>query len=328
MPQPVPIIDMHVHIIGNGSNGSGCKLKLRSPYHKLLAQIILREYGLPQSALDGDLDNLYLEKILSFLEQSSLTHLVLLAHERVYSRDGTSIEDFGSLYVPNDHILNLAKKYPKILAGVSIHPARNDAFDELQKCLDSGAVLMKCLPNCQNIDCSDAKYKRFWEKMAEAGLPLLAHTGGELSVPVYNKAYSDPETLKLPLECGVNVVAAHCGTSSLPFERNYLATFRTMLLKYPNLYGDISGMQTPFRSKHFKTILADPLLRSRVVHGSDLPIPISPTWARAWGLLSKADAKRAKQVKNPLEADMIIKRGMGFGDEIFSRVASILRIRE
>ena len=43
---------------------------------------------------------------------------------------------------------------------------------------------MKCLPNCQNIDCADARYRPFWEKMAVLGLPLLAHTGGEHTVQV------------------------------------------------------------------------------------------------------------------------------------------------
>ena len=47
---------------------------------------------------------------------------------------------------------------------------------------------MKCLPNCQNIDPSDARYRRFWERMAEARLPLLAHTGGEHTVPEVNRA--------------------------------------------------------------------------------------------------------------------------------------------
>ena len=36
--------------------------------------------------------------------------------------------------------------------------------------------MLKLLPNCHNIDCNDRRYTRFWEKMAEAGLPLLAHT--------------------------------------------------------------------------------------------------------------------------------------------------------
>ena len=52
--------------------------------------------------------------------------------------------------------------------------------------------------------------------MAEARLPLLAHTGGEHTVPVVNAALADPKLLRLPLECGVTVIAAHCATKSGP----------------------------------------------------------------------------------------------------------------
>ena len=98
--------------------------------------------------------------------------VVLLAHERVHDPDGTPREDLGSMYVPNDVVLDLAQQHPEFLAGVSIHPARRDALEELDRCLERGAVLMKCLPNCQNIDCSDERYRPFWERMAEARLAV------------------------------------------------------------------------------------------------------------------------------------------------------------
>ena len=74
---------------------------------------------------------------------------------------------------------------------------------ELERCIERGAVLMKCFPNCQNIDLADRRYDPFWMRMAEAGLPLLAHTGGEHTVPVINAAFADPKLLRRPLECGV-----------------------------------------------------------------------------------------------------------------------------
>src|SRR5438067_222969 len=76
------------------------------------------------------------------------------------------------------------------------------------------AVLMNCLTNCQKIGCSDSRYGPFWRRMAESGLPLLANTGGENTVPVVNARLADPKLLRLPLECGVIVIAAHCATKS------------------------------------------------------------------------------------------------------------------
>jgi hypothetical protein len=51
--------------------------------------------------------------------------------------------------------------------------------------------------------------------MAELNLPLLAHTGGEISMPVNRPDLESVDTLVLPLKCSVNVIAAHYGTCSL-----------------------------------------------------------------------------------------------------------------
>ena len=109
----------------------------------------------------------------------------------------------------------------EFLPAVSIHPARPDALDELERCLAKGAVMMKCLPNCHNINCNDRRFTRFWERMAEAKLPLLAHTGDEHTLPVVRPEFADPRILTLPLECGVTVIAAHCATKSGLFTPEY-----------------------------------------------------------------------------------------------------------
>ena len=140
---------------------------------------MLRHIGLPPGALSGDLESLYIERLLGLVRGSSLGAVVLLAQDLVRDEQGHAVDGAGSFYVPNEYVLKLAKEHREFLPGVSIHPARPDALEELERCLAGGAVLMKCLPNCQNIDCNDRRFTRFWERMAEAKLPLLAHTGGE-----------------------------------------------------------------------------------------------------------------------------------------------------
>jgi hypothetical protein len=183
--------------------------------------------------MKGDLDRLYVERLVELVRSSSLGAAVILAHDQVYSGEGKLIEGIGSFYVPNEYVLRLARKHPEFLPAVSIHPARRDAFEELERCLTDGAVMMKCLPNCHNIDCNDRRYQKFWERMAEAGLPLLAHTGGEHTVPVVRRELSDPRTLELPLQCGVKVIAAHCGTKSGLFDPEYFGVFAEMTRRQP-----------------------------------------------------------------------------------------------
>ena len=108
--------------------------------------------------------------------------------------------------------------------------------------------------------------------MAEARLPLLAHTGGEHTVPVINAALADPKLLRTPLECGVTVIAAHCGTSSGAFDRDYFDAWVAMLREFPNLYGDISAMVSLNRCGHLRDCLRAEI-EPRILHGSDFPVP-------------------------------------------------------
>jgi predicted TIM-barrel fold metal-dependent hydrolase len=285
---------------------------------------MVRQLGLSARALDGDLDQLYAERLLGFVRESSLDSVVLLAHERVHDPDGTPREDLGSMFVPNDVVLQLARKHPEFLAGVSIHPARRDALQELDRCVESGAVLMKCLPNCQNIDFSAPHFVPFWKRMAELGLPLLAHTGGEHTVPVINAALADPKLLRFPLECGVTVVAAHCGTRSGAFDRDYFDDWTSMLREFPNLYGDVSAMVSLNRCGHLRDCLRGDIA-ARILHGSDFPVPVlgHRLWLQGW--IDRATFRTIQKVANPLERDWRFKMALGYTEEMRTRATRLLR---
>ena len=323
MPQPLRI-DMHVHMVGNGAGGSGGWLRL-SGWHRWLAGFMLKQVGLSRAVLDGDLEGVYSQLLLQLVRDSSFDALVLLAHEQVYNADGKLRSDLGSMYVPNDVVLDLAKAHPEFLAGVSIHPAREDAMEELERCLERGAALMKCLPNCQNIDPSDARYRPFWERMAAAQLPLLAHTGGEHTVPVVNAKLADPKLLRLPLECGVTVIAAHCATKSGPFDPDYFDDWVAMLAEFPNLYGDNSALVSLNRSAHLRDCLR-PEVEPRILHGSDFPVPVLGHRLWVQGDLNWAAFRSVQKITNPLERDWRFKEVLGFSDEVRTRVGSLLRL--
>lgn len=319
-PKPV---DMHVHLVGNGSGGTGCWLRVRG-WRRPFAAWMVRQIGLPWNSIDGDLDRLYAQRLLELVRSSSLGAIVILAHERVYDERGQLMKDRGSFYVPNDYVLRLASDCPEFLPAVSIHPARPDAFDELERCLEGGAVIMKCLPNCQNVDCNNRSYTRFWERMAEAGLPLLAHTGGEHTVEVVRPQLADPRTLQLPLECGVNVIAAHCGTKSGLFDPEYFHIFAKMTERYPNLYGDTSAFNVPIRGRHIDKCLRAPLVE-RMVHGSDYPVPVHGHYAWLRGHVGWRSFMQWESCPNILERDYQLKKAMGFPKETFERIYCLLR---
>jgi predicted TIM-barrel fold metal-dependent hydrolase len=319
----LPPIDMHVHIVGNGLRGSGCWLKVGA-WHRPLAAFMLRHIGVGVSMSSADFDEAYAAHLSKLVRESSLGAAVILAQDEVYDASGRKMEGAGSFYVPNDYVLRLAREYPQFLPAVSIHPARADALDELERCLEAGAVMLKLLPNCHNVDCNDARYRKFWERMAEVNLPLLAHTGGEHTVPVVCKEFSDPRTLRLPLECGVKVIAAHCATKSGLFDPEYFHVFVAMLERYPNLYGDTSAFNVPIRGRHVRRCLDD-AIASRLVHGSDYPVPVFGHWAWAQRFVDWKSFRRCERIGNVLEKDFQLKRAMGFSPEHFTKICSLLR---
>jgi uncharacterized protein len=321
-PTALPPIDMHVHIVGNGRGGSGCWLKVGS-WHRPLAAFMLQHIGVGVSTTAPEFDEAYATHLARLVRESSLGAAVILAQDEVYDENGARL-DFGSFYVPNDYVLKLAREHEEFLPAVSIHPARSDAFEELERCLEAGAVMLKLLPNCHNVDCSHAQYRKFWERMAEARLPLLAHTGGEHTVPVFRKEFSDPRTLRLPLESGVTVIAAHCATRSGLADREYFHDFCEMLGQHPNLYGDTSAFNVPIRGRHVRACLGDPV-GARLLHGSDYPVPVFGHWAWMQRFVGWKDFRQCERLGNVLEKDYQLKRAMGFSSEHFTRIHSLLR---
>src|SRR3954469_10410021 len=99
-PAPLNPIDMHVHVVGNGSGNSGCWLRVRG-WHRPIAGMMVRHIGLPSCGVTGDLENLYVQRLLGLVRGSSLGAIVILAQDEVYDDLGRKMENVGSHYVPN-----------------------------------------------------------------------------------------------------------------------------------------------------------------------------------------------------------------------------------
>jgi predicted TIM-barrel fold metal-dependent hydrolase len=320
-------IDLHVHVVGNGRGGSGCWYRPRG-WTKWAQPWMLRSFGLAPAALHADLEGSYLDRLRGFLAESSLEAAVILAQDDPYRADGQRIEGIASFHVPNDYVLALAQRHPELLAGVSIHPARPDALEELDRCLAAGAVLLKCLPNCQNIDWSERRYTKFLERMAEAGLPMLAHTGSEHTLPVIDANLAHPRVLLRPLQIGVKCIAAHCGTAAGPFDRSYLAEFFDLLSEYPTLYGDNSAFNVPTRRLNTSELVTCVAFarQGRILHGSDAPVPVMGHHAWLRGQISRRAFQLSRRESNPLERDVTLKRAAGWPERCFTEAATILRL--
>ncbi len=323
-PVSHPVIDGHTHICGSGNEGTGCFISRR-----LLSSFAFRymrwKLGLGVFGEVQGLDGAVRKSLFADLDAApSVDYVVLYGHDKVY-RDGELREDLTHMHTPNDYVLRLTKEHPKILAAASVHPDRPDALEELERCAAAGAVMLKWLPPNQGMDPADRRHRPFYEALARLGIPLVAHTGGEHTVPMLWPEYCDPARLELALDCGVNVIAAHSGTKSGLVDPEYYATFAALARRYPNCWGDTAAFTSPNRMRHVGRLLKDPEVLAKTVHGSDYPVPIT-----AWSALRHlplGEIRRIQALPSPLERDVAIKRSAGLPEAHFRTLGGLLPAR-
>ena len=312
-------LDCHVHLVGDGSSGDGRAFELRTPWNRLQARFLLREAQVDAAHLDGGLDAAFEAALARHIEGSGLDGAVILAQDVPHDADGRPLPMAG-FRVPNDAVLRFCARDPaRRIPAVSIHPARPDAIDELERCAALGARVLKLLPNCHAADCSHPRHAAFWAACARLRVAFLAHTGGELTLPVLRPDLEHPSVLTLPLEQGVTCIAAHGASRSLPWAKDHVADLAALCRRHPNLLVDNSALGSPVRSEAIRRLIDS--CGDRIVHGSDFPVPCQPVWPFLRGHLGLDGWREVAAVANPLARDAALKRRLGFGEASFSRLA-------
>ena len=314
------LVDCHVHVNAFlPANGRTSSMLLGRPSFRYL------RWRLGMTGADGETEQALVAALAAELDGASeVDAAVVLAFDAVYGEDGRLDDARTHLHVENDYVIELVKQNPKMLFGASVHPYRRDAVAELERCAAAGAVLLKWLPITQGMNPADPRCFPLYEALAHFGIPLLAHTGGEKTLPNIDISVADPALLVPALERGVTVIAAHCGTRSAPGETCFVDTFVRMAKEHERFYGDTSALNLPTRAYAYRRILDDEGVRSKLVHGSDWPIPPIPMpsnhgWRGAAALLRE---------RNALRRDVAIKRELGLTEpEYWERAATLFPAR-
>ncbi|MBW1670459.1 MAG: amidohydrolase family protein [Deltaproteobacteria bacterium] len=253
----------------------------------------------------------YTENLARYLHSSRyVRRAVLLALDQAYDEQGKPHQAMIGFYVSNEDVLAWCRDAPEIfLFGASIHPHRRDAIEALERCAEQGAVLVKWLPNSQGIDPADRRLLPYYQKLAELGLPLLCHTGFEFALPAIHQAYGNLERLRLALEHGVIVIAAHSGSGGLFINRRALTRSEQMLRRYPNLYCDTAALALPNRMEALLWWRNHPEFFNRLLFATDFPLPL---YALPWSLfLPHADYIRFAREHNPFDRMAELLKGLG-----------------
>jgi predicted TIM-barrel fold metal-dependent hydrolase len=310
------ILDCHVHV---SATTKGHGLMSETLLRGVLFTLMRWKFGLEGH---GEADERKIEHLLArTINQTKLDAAVVLAFDAVYDRDGNTDWKNTHLYVTNDYVIELAARHPKMLLGASIHPYRKDAVAELERCAVAGAVLVKWLPITQNFNPADPRCIPFYEALAHLNIPLLSHTGWEHALPSLDPLTADPMLLLEALRRGVKVIAAHCGTRAFPWEIDYLPNWIRLAREHEHFYGDTAALNVPGRWYAYDTLLDDPVLRSKLIHGSDWPIAaVPPVGKLGWESLEML------KDDNSLRRDIGIKERLGLDDDYWQRAGKILRV--
>lgn len=267
------MIDVHVHLAALPTPGNGCRLSPRMR-RSLLTRFLAWRQGLPLD--DPETANRrYLENLERELSASQrVTRAVLLAMDGVYDSGGRLDEARTDFLISNDHLFAVTRGSARLLPGVSVNPARRDAIDELERCAEQGAALVKVLPNAQGFDPADRRFVPFYAALSRLDLPLLSHVGYEFSLIGHDQSVGDPGRLAAALDQGVTVIAAHGCSNGLFFREPHFQTMVTLARRYPRFYVDTSALTIPNRVGVLLRLRRHPELFERLLFGTDYPLPV------------------------------------------------------
>ena len=345
---PNRLVDVHLHLIGNGKTGSGVEvnptwMSLWHPLRRARTYVYMSASGVsdPEQA-----DRLYVERLVRLTNAFPAgTRFFLYAMDRHYLPNGEIDPVATTYYVPNDYLWTVYQRHPKLFVPVpSIHPYRKDALEELERWAGRGCRFLKWLPNSHGMDPLDPKLIPFYKRMKELRVTLLTHTGDEQAIDADNHQHlGNPLRLRLPLEHGVKVVALHCATHGEHKdlddpEAPGLPSFELLLriMDNPKYKGLLFGGLAATTFYHhvgdpLDAMLARDDLHERFINGSDYPVPgvnvvTQPSGLADLGYISEEEADALNEIYgyNPLLFDFVVKRtvrhpktGQRFRDEAF-----------
>ena len=186
----------------------------------------------------------------------------------------------GRRAVPNEEIAEVAAANPDVLIPfASVDPNRKDAVAEAKRLIrDHDFRGFKLHPNIQAFFPNDRAVYPLYEAIAEAGLPVLFHTGhsgigsglpggGGVRLKYSNPMHVDDVAVDFP---ELTIVLAH---PSFPWQDEAIS----VALHKRQVYIDLSG----WSPKYFPPQLvqyANTLLKDRVLFGSDYPMITPDRW--------------------------------------------------
>jgi hypothetical protein len=311
------VIDLHVHMLGMGDSGKGCRLSKEFIVSPAFAAMLASLKTVPFEAGEEKIR----ETILCAVDTSEeVDNAVLLAMDGVY-KNGKFMESESHFVVPNDCVIDMAQESKRVLLGAS--------------------ALFIWAPAGQQINPDDDRCIPFYVRLAREGIPLLCHSGNEFAVSpsdVGTGRYNDPRRLIRALDIGVKAIVAHCPSlsagSGMQPDSGYFEDLMQMLqdaeAKRWELFADISAYCTPSRSAYIERILREigdgRISPKRFLYGSDFPMPAVDINVFKRPLSPNEMLQHITGQGNLLDKHFRIMKQFGIRESIFTNACDVLRL--
>jgi predicted TIM-barrel fold metal-dependent hydrolase len=337
--------DVHCHVFGNGDSGSGLWFNPRMEKILQPRGFIQRKFYINASCITdspGKLDASFVERLL--LQCRAMApgfHALLFGFDWARDNAGAPMQERSTFHVPDEYVAGLVKSHPSHFEwAASIHPYDPRALDRLDAAAARGARAIKWLPSAQNIDPAERRCDRFYARLAALKMPLIVHAGDERAVHGFGEHLGNPLRLRRPLDAGVRVIVAHCASLGSAEDTDRGGTTQrtnfelfARLMDEPQyrttLVGDIAAITQSNRMGVVATLLGRRDWHSRLLNGSDYPLPgvvplISLRALVNLKLLDPAAVEPLRRLRdyNVLLFDFVLKRtlahnGQGFAPSTF-----------
>lgn len=328
---PARLVDFHTHIIAIGTSVKDAFVnpKMREGINLERLKFLIYASASAISNID-DTDREYVARLIRLTRGTRRQGKYrILALDKHYNQDGSVNLAKTNIYVPNHYVVDLARQHSDLfLPVISVHPYRTDALEELDKWAKTGVKYVKWLPNAMGMDPASKSVEPFYRKMKEHNMILLSHAGEEQAVEAEeDQQLGNPLRLRKPLDMGVRVIVAHAASlgtcedldSREAKKANCFDLFLRLMdeTKYAGLvFGEISAMlQFNRMPVPFSTLLKRQDLHSRLVNGSDYPLPAINALIRTRslasdGFITSAEREALNDIYdyNPLLFDFVLKR--------------------
>ena len=321
--------DVHAHLLGNGDSGSGCQIspKLESLLYPM--QFLQKKFFLNGACVDENLKRVDLDYVarlqLLMADFPAGYKLMLLAFEHAHAVDGAQLIKESAFYVPNEYCAKVASASAARFAfAASIHPYREDAAQALGDAVARGAKAVKWLPSAMGIDPANPRCDAFYQTAVKLNIPIISHAGQERAVKgVHAQQFGNPLRLRRALDQGVKVIVAHCASMGEDADESgtiveSFSLFEKMMAVKSHegqLFGDVSAITQTNRAVYLPRILGHRDWQTRLLNGSDYPLPgviplfnVGKLVSNGWLAADVAAHVTAVREYNPLLFDFLLKR--------------------